>query len=251
MILTCPSCATRYFADLSGLGDGARAVRCAACGHVWKAKAAESGPKPTPDKDPEPDSLPEMVDAGDEALAPPTRPRAPRFRFDARAKGAVSWGAAAAVLLAAVGASYVFRVEIVRVWPKAASAYAAVGVTATASGLVLENVAADRVVENGAPVLRVTADIRNPTGVVRPTPFVRVTFTDVDGREVLFQDVAPPVAELAPRARAPFEAMITDPPIDAVNMEVLFTDRPVSAADVEDASAPEHADAADDPHADG
>jgi hypothetical protein len=160
----------------------------------------------------------------------------------------VSWGAAAALLLAAIGGAYGFRVEIVRVFPKAASAYAAVGITATASGLVLENVAADRAVRDGKPVLTVTADIRNPTGARRAAPYVRVSFTDGDGREVRFEDVAPPVETLAPKARAAFEAVIDEPPLEAVNMEVAFTARlaPAIAADDGHAVAEDHpADDAD------
>src|SRR5471032_2416724 len=35
MILTCPSCATRYQADEAKFPAAGRQVRCAKCGHVW------------------------------------------------------------------------------------------------------------------------------------------------------------------------------------------------------------------------
>src|SRR5262245_19620349 len=35
MILTCASCATRYYADDGSVGPEGRSVRCAACGHTW------------------------------------------------------------------------------------------------------------------------------------------------------------------------------------------------------------------------
>ena len=39
MILTCPECATGYFVDDAQLRPGGRAVRCAACGARWTARA--------------------------------------------------------------------------------------------------------------------------------------------------------------------------------------------------------------------
>ena len=43
MILVCPSCDTRYFADDSSIGKEGRRVRCATCGHAWHAKLQEEG----------------------------------------------------------------------------------------------------------------------------------------------------------------------------------------------------------------
>ena len=37
MILTCPNCATRFFADSLAIGCDGRRVKCAACGGVWTA----------------------------------------------------------------------------------------------------------------------------------------------------------------------------------------------------------------------
>lgn len=68
MILTCPSCATRYMVDATALGDGGRTVKCVRCGHRWHqtpveeaapaaealAQATEAAPEPEPMPDPEP-----------------------------------------------------------------------------------------------------------------------------------------------------------------------------------------------------
>ena len=48
MILVCPSCDTRYFADDSKIGKEGRRVRCATCGHAWTAKAQEDDGAPAP-----------------------------------------------------------------------------------------------------------------------------------------------------------------------------------------------------------
>ena len=51
MILTCPSCRTRYQADSAHFVTPGRNVRCAKCGHVWFQAA------PTPDGELEPEPV--------------------------------------------------------------------------------------------------------------------------------------------------------------------------------------------------
>src|SRR5262249_47524481 len=49
MILTCPSCATRYQVDEAKFPPQGRQVRCAKCGHVWH----QAGPAPAPEPETE------------------------------------------------------------------------------------------------------------------------------------------------------------------------------------------------------
>lgn len=74
MILTCPSCATRYMVDATALGEGGRTVKCVRCDHRWhqtpveeaapdaeaevEAAAPESEPETAPEPAPEAESAP-------------------------------------------------------------------------------------------------------------------------------------------------------------------------------------------------
>jgi predicted Zn finger-like uncharacterized protein len=44
MILTCPKCATRFFADDHAIGPAGRRVQCAACREVWFSAGAHPAP---------------------------------------------------------------------------------------------------------------------------------------------------------------------------------------------------------------
>lgn len=48
MILTCPSCATRYVVPDSAIGHEGRRVRCASCKHSWFQEGAELAARPGP-----------------------------------------------------------------------------------------------------------------------------------------------------------------------------------------------------------
>src|SRR5262245_9505525 len=58
MILTCPSCSTRYQADSTRFARPGRNVRCAKCGHVWFQTAPEAEPEPEPVLAPPPQTMP-------------------------------------------------------------------------------------------------------------------------------------------------------------------------------------------------
>lgn len=102
MIVTCPSCATRYDLPDQVLGSDGRLVKCASCGVSWQAAGASPGkapdlgaarpaqmrepdeiegqPKPEPEAIPEPETrkipkpAPKAVKAPEEDIPPPPPP---------------------------------------------------------------------------------------------------------------------------------------------------------------------------------
>ena len=67
MILTCPSCDTRYSVDGSKFPAAGRTVRCAKCGHSWHQAGETPEPEIAPEiaphePDPEPRAAPAAAD---------------------------------------------------------------------------------------------------------------------------------------------------------------------------------------------
>jgi len=229
MILTCPSCSTRYFADGANLGQKGRAVRCAACSHTWHARE-DDATIPSTDADVEEDDFDTELDGELGVVAPPVgapkaaeRPLVPGVP-NVRAS-LVAWGAVGALALVVMTLAVVFRVEVVRLWPRTATAYAAAGFQVTAEGLVFENVLAEPGYADGEPTLTVTADVRNTSERDRPVPQVRISLMDDDGEEVFGWVVSLRVDELSPRQTARFTAVLAQPPADARDLELRFMRR--------------------------
>ena len=121
MILTCPNCATRFFADDEAIGVGGRRVKCDSCGTVWTASPSlpatlPSEPAPTSAAPSEPDSAPLF------ASQPRAKAAAPR------SGGGRSRGLGLIVLLfVLVAAVLVFQPAIEKAFPGSAAVYHSLG----------------------------------------------------------------------------------------------------------------------------
>lgn len=217
MILTCPSCATGYFAPDDAIGPMGRTVRCQSCKHTWKALpeepldlTASSTPVvvPAPAADPAPESLAETP--------APELPKAYRARAEQQrrlrraAAHGVAWAGTACVALGMLGAAWLFRAEVVDVLPRTASAYAAVGVDVNPVGLDFEALNA-RAAPDDPSIVIVSGAVRNVRDDERVVPTIRVALLDKDGHEVAHDFVrldAPPVL---PGKVQGFAARLPDP----------------------------------------
>ncbi len=217
MILTCPSCATRYFVKDGAVPTAGRTVRCASCAEEWRA-APETSP-------------PLTLGAGKGApsdAVPASSPRAYRARVQAQKQtreavaAGVVWAALSAVFVVLALAAVLFRVEVVHAFPRANAAYAAVKMPVNPTGLSLEGVTGGPGLENGRQILLVTGALRNvETGPRRPAP-LQVSVFDKAGRRQAVQHVTPAAGEIAPGETRPFRAVFYDPPVDAAEFGVDF-----------------------------
>lgn len=227
MILTCPECATRYFVDDGRLGQG-RTVRCAACGSAWRAAAEEALVLTVSDEEGAVAGPAEAlsfrpVEAAD--LSAPELPRAFRAAAEQRrrARAAAALGAVWTVLGCALAgllaAAYLFRVDVVRLVPRTASAYALIGAPVNPVGLAFRSVKA-----SGGQVpgqVAVTGQIVNLRAERVTAPPLRVSLVDAKGR-TLSQRIAPSPATIPPLGSVPFSTLLPDPGARAADVAVAF-----------------------------
>lgn len=231
MILVCPSCDTRYFAEDSSIGKEGRRVRCATCGHAWHAKLQEEGEVAVGQDDTgltreQVERLRQTAQANSKARAGPhaeyrAREHAKRKRAQGRAVG-IAWGVTGVLFLSLIGAAVLFRNEVAQAFPRAASIYRLVGLDVNRYGLTLENVAAKRSFDGTTPVLTVTGAAFNASDEPRPTPQLRVTLKDEAGKEVQTWTDKLAVAELKPGERTQFTSKFEAPPVETYRLTVTF-----------------------------
>jgi len=249
MILSCPSCSTRYSVDEATLGPEGRKVRCASCAHIWHVTPEAAAPAPA-QPEPEPETLQPV---------PKDPAQAYRGKVEARRKrrhtaiGLGAWGAVAASLIVMLGAAWVFRLDVVRAMPQTASAYALIGSKANAFGMTIEEVAARRVLVEGEPVLEVEGVLRNIDRRPRETAYVRFALESEAGEEIFAWTVRPERESLAPGESVAVVAQLVNPPRAAANVELTLAEDPLAIDDpdivVEEPAAltaPETAELTDD-----
>jgi predicted Zn finger-like uncharacterized protein len=229
MILTCPNCATRYFLHDVLVGRAGRTVKCTACASTWRAEAVDEEPltlqAPSPDLGGPVEAEPAALRAlPADRLSQTFRARAQEQRKvrEAAATGAIWAGLAAGfVLLIALGA--VFRMDVVRLWPKTASAYAAAGLPVNTTGLIIEQVKASPGVDNGHPAVMVSGVMRNVVDRTVNAPPLRVSLLGKDGRPVAHKLAdAPDTAPIRAGETRHFSISMPDPPKSASDVEVTF-----------------------------
>jgi predicted Zn finger-like uncharacterized protein len=223
MILTCPECASRYQVDDASIPPQGRTVRCVGCATAWRAEA------PALAEDPLDLSAAEAISPSAEAKPAATSlPRKIRARREARrrtreaAAAGVVWGVLAAVLVAVIGGAALFRIEVVRLWPRTAGAYAKVGLAVNPTGLAPENVQAGPGLKNGHAAVLVSGVVRNvETRPHDPIP-LRIALLDKTGKALARQVVALPSGRLQPGQAKPFDAVFLDPPSNSANVQIEF-----------------------------
>lgn len=228
MILTCPSCATSYFIPDDTVGPNGRKVRCQSCGEVWRASNDEPleltvAPEPKviarSEPEPEPASLAETP--------APELPKAFRARAEQQrrlrraATHGVVWSGLASAFVALIVSAFLFRVEVVEMFPRAAAAYAMVGAPVNPVGLDFEAMTAKEVPNNPGMVV-VSGALRNVRDAEIVAPPVRVALLDDRGAEIGFKIVEIDAAPVLPGKVQGFAAMIPDPGGNAADIGVNF-----------------------------
>ena len=249
MIITCPSCATRYEIAPKNLGPAGRMVRCTNCSHRWfvtqdetaaPSGRAESGPADSDDRMAADARGPADTDSVAEPGIPPSPlDRAPdlggpdqgsdtsgqtrRAPAATRSTAAtIGWLAVLLILLILTGL-VLGRNELVALAPQTAPFYQRVGLPVTQPiGLELAGIVSERLAGDNGDTLRITGAVRNVAGAERTVPRLRVALLDSARDEVLVREIELPQAVLAAGASTRFSVDLENPPPDARNFSVTF-----------------------------
>ncbi|MBL8559727.1 MAG: zinc-ribbon domain-containing protein [Hyphomonadaceae bacterium] len=238
MILTCPSCATRYYADDASIGAAGRSVRCAACTHTWFVEPqlvlGEDAPVVLRGREEERPLNREQVErmrraAGGHAPSAPLSSaakyramQAERQRKERVKAAALAWTVTGVALAATTTSAVAFREDVARIWPKTASAYAAVGLDVNIFGLEFVDLQVEHVFDGPEPVLVVRGAVTNIGRDDRPAPVLRFGLRDSTSTEiqhVLARMVSP---NIPAGGAAPFEIRIENASPDAQDLEATF-----------------------------
>jgi predicted Zn finger-like uncharacterized protein len=226
MILSCPSCKTRYVVPDSAIGPTGRKVRCANCRFSWvqdpppldlrTAASPETGPAPA-------SAAPaSAAPAAREQPAPPPQWTPPEpadvpepIGYRPRRNRAKLWtillAVAAALMIAAVVALQVFGLPD----------FGGISVRGV-NALNITGQASRARLASGQDMLTVRGEITNQTDEVQRVPQIRAELRDAQERVVYSWSIAPPVREIAPRGRAVFDSAERDVPRGGRNLTLSF-----------------------------
>ena len=208
-------------------------MRCSSCSASWRAEPV----RPLELKvEPEAGAIAVEPAGADEELfsKPPSElpgDRLPKaFRARAQADRRVKEAAIQGAVWAAMGASLalvlvlavVFRADVVRLWPRAAGAYAAVRLPVNPVGLTIEDVHARPALQDGHPTLIVSGAVRNIRPAALSSPPLRMVLRDKDGHALLTRMIDPPDGAVPPGQSRRFSLNLVDPPAGATAADIVF-----------------------------
>lgn len=234
IVLSCPSCSTRYRANPSAIGDAGRRVRCASCGHTWTAELEDPAILPVLETVSTDDAGEKIDDPApsEEEVKPHEafreRQAAKRRTMSAAAAGG-AWGGLVAVSALLLMTVWVFRVDVVTLWPRASSAYAAVGAEVNPFGLSVGELTITRESEHGVPLVVIEGSIKNFDRRARALPTIRALLKDEHGDSLLEWTIPLEGGRLSAGEVREFRSIVSDPPPQSVEAEVVLVaaNRPV------------------------
>lgn len=204
---------------------GGRAVRCAACGSSWRA-LPEAAVAEAPLQLAPAGATVAAAPACEAGAAPVSKAFRAKVEERRRTREAVTagvaWAAVSAAVVVVVLAAVLFRVEVVRMWPRAAGVYALLKLPVNPTGLALDAVQGQPGLADGRAVMTVTGLERNVEARPRPASPLRVTLYDRAGARAAVQLVRPEATSVAPGEARAFRAVFVDPPISATEVGVEF-----------------------------
>ena len=232
-----------------------RQVRCTDCGKRWRAQPlGELDLVSTPEEGAvaqEPATIvsakapePALAELPGEKLPKAYRARADAERRLKEAAGAgIIWAGMSAVLVVMIASAVVFRVDMVRLWPRTAGAFASVGLPVNRVVLVIEQLSAEPSLQDGHAALTISGVLRNIENKAVSAPPLRLSLLNPAGKRVGGKVAAAAYPLVPPGETRHFAIAILDPPSTAKDQEIGFVLDPGAAKAVKAAAADPHASA--------
>jgi hypothetical protein len=148
--------------------------------------------------------------------------QAERQRKDRVRAAIVAWSATGVALAATTTSAVAFREDVARVWPKTASAYAAVGLDVNIFGLEFVDLQVEHVFDGPEPVLVVRGAVSNMGHDARPAPVLRFGLRDSHAKEIQHVMARMTSAVIPAGGASPFEIRIENASADAADLEATF-----------------------------
>lgn len=164
------------------------------------------------------------------------------------------WAGIGASYLLVLAAAWIFRVDVVRIWPNTASAYAALGGKVSYYGLEIRDIAMTRTINGGASVIQISGQVVNISKKPKPVPLLQAEIFDENGKTLFSWLIEPEQQSLEKDSKLAFVSEIRDPPPGKLQFEIGFSnEKPAPSkpdtADKKAPAEPEHApEDADDGH---
>lgn len=232
MILSCPSCQTRYLVPDTAIGGTGRQVRCASCRHSWFQEPApldlplarDEAPPPPPPPVP-PVQAPAVPAAevvarySEEGPTEAADPFAHEPPFRPRRNPAKMW-TMAAVLFAvfAVGA----LASLLAFGPPGFGERLGIRSGGVPLTIQVTRKPERRPTASGSELLAVTGRILNPTDTVQTVPDIRAELRDGQGRAVYSWTITRPARSLPPGGSAEFDSAAVDVPRGSKALNLSF-----------------------------
>jgi predicted Zn finger-like uncharacterized protein len=238
MLLICPECSAKYNVADGAIPSAGRSVRCAACNHAWtqlpEAPVATAANLANDEKKSE---INNGLRKRPKALAPePAEPHArmrkrvhDRIEMGNRVAAGVPWGIAACLAIGAITTAIAYRTDIVRAWPKSASAFAAIGKPANLYGIDIRGIQVRAGMDTKGPRVVVAGVLASVSRKAEPVAYLKVKLVDAKGGEKLSWLVDPGVEILAPGKTHVFETARSNPVPGDLKVVVAFAEPPPKA----------------------
>jgi hypothetical protein len=226
MIVSCPSCYTRY--NLPSLASGPLHMTCRSCGHKWREVETIDAidVTETPRR-----SLPALIDHDD---APDVEAaRLSQLARDAteehylqqfkRRRKLQQWAVFGSFVLAPFIAAALMPETVVAAAPISIKAYEALGYDINIYGLEVRGLEREHIIMDGQRILAVKGNIANIDSDLRKIPWLRFALTGPSGEELYswtLDTSAKPL--LRPGETTAFVTRISAPPEAAEKLQIRF-----------------------------